>query len=58
MPGKISPYMMFLEERRPLIELKFPTKTFAEICQIVALLWRKLPDNEKNEYMRKAAEGL
>ena len=50
--------MMFLEEIRPLIEMKFPGKTFAEISQIVALLWKKLSDDEKNEYKRKAGEGL
>ena len=58
MPTKISAYMMFLEEIRPLIEMKFPGKTFAEISQIVALLWKKLSDDEKNEYKRKAGEGL
>ena len=57
MPRKISPYMMFLEEIRPLIEMKFPGQTFAEISQIAALMWQKLTDDEKNEY-KKAAEGL
>ena len=49
--------MMFLEEIRPLIEMKFPGQTFAEISQIAALMWQKLTDDEKNEY-KKAAEGL
>ena len=58
MPRKISPYMMFLEEIRPLIEMKFPGQTFAEISQIAALMWQKLTDDEKNEYRRKAGGGL
>ena len=49
---------MFCQEKRPLIKERFPRKTFAEISQITALLWKRLSDDEKNEYKKKAGEGL
>ena len=32
--------------------------TCAHVSQIVALMWQKLSDHEKNEYKKKAGEGL
>ena len=53
-PGKTSSYLMFFQEKRPIIIEKFPNKTFTEISKIAGHLWKKLTEVEKDEYKRKA----
>ena len=53
-PGKTSSYMMFFQEKRPIIIERFPSKTFTEISKIAGHLWKELTEVEKDEYKRKA----
>merc|ERR1712037_178969 len=53
-PGKTSSYLMFFQEKRPIMVAKFPNLKFAEISKLAGDLWKDLTEVEKDEYKRKA----
>ena len=47
---KLQPYNMFVKEQSEIIKNKNPKLKQTEILKIIAYLWHKLPEDEKDRY--------
>ena len=52
---KSNCYLVFVEERRPIVKQNFPTLTSIQVTQKISEEWQNLSKEEKKMYRRKSA---
>merc|ERR1712061_216762 len=53
-PGKKSSFIMFCQETWPMIKTENPDFGFGDITKMQGNMWKKMSENEKEGYKKKA----
>jgi len=54
LPGRVSNYLLFGKQERPLIRKEFPELSQKEIMSKISERWNVLPEAEQEEWRKKA----